>query len=49
MKNFSTLNLGYVENSEDRINKNKQNLHRNYGEYVSSKSFYGSYYNNNNN
>ena len=58
-KNFSTLNLGYGDNSIDK-NKNilpkdknlnlqgKQNVQRNNGEFVSSTSFYGSYYNNKN-
>ena len=49
-KNFSTINLTFGENqnSDDRFNKGKQIPQRNNGEYVSSTSFYGSYYNNQN-
>ena len=58
-KNFSSLNLGYVDNSIDK-NKNiipkdknlslkgKQNVPKNNGEIVSSTTFYGSYFNNKN-
>lgn len=40
-KNFSTLNLGH----EDNIANKSNNIRKNNGDYISSTSFYGSYYN----